>query len=183
MRLNSGYRREIVRAAIAGAFDKEAKKLIAREHRLAQRCYDALIPAKLRRAMLEFPKGWFREREDHYFNIAGASIKLKSEHPLAQPYKLEGEYNGRIGVIAAGPLADDVMALVADKETTAARRTEAENTLSSLVNQHSTTEGLIEAWPEGCAFVKDLERKVPVANLPAVRIEELNAMLGLKQAA
>lgn len=183
MRLNNGYRREIVRAALAAAFDKEEKKLVAREHRLALRCYEACVPPKLRRVIADFPKGWFRERCDHFFNVAGASIKLVSEHLLAHPYKLEHEFQGRLGAIPAGVLADDVMALVNDKETLRKRRIDAENTLTSLVNQHSSTEGLSEAWPEGAAFMRGLERKVPVANLPAVRIEDLNVLLGLKQAA
>lgn len=182
MRLNSGYRAEIVRAAIEAAFAKEEKKLLQREHTLAKRCYDAVIPAKVRRLLEDLPENWLAHRTSLHFNITGMCVDLSVEKALPVPDNVNGEYRGRLGNVSDGPIAKDVQALLADKDELKARKMKAQATLAALVAQHVTTEELAKAWPEGKAYWNKLERKVPVANLPAVRIEELNSMLGLAEA-
>lgn len=180
MRLNTGYRAEIVRAAIAAAFDRDEKKMEKREHMLARKCWDHVVPPKVRKMLAGLPDGWLVTKEDIEFSIAGLSIALKAERALPIPYTVKCHYSQRIGVIPAGPLADEVQQLMADKEDFKKRRKTAIATLEALVAQAYSTETLVAQWPSGEKYVRDLEKKIPVKpTLPAVRIEELNVMLGL----
>lgn len=184
MRLNLGYRAEIVRAAIEGAFAKEDKKLAQREHALAKRCYDLCIPAKVRKLTEQMPPDWLCEASHLCFNINGMTLSLAAEHRMPVPAQSQAKYSdaGRLGAISDAQIGKDVLALMADKDAVRARKNKAEITLKALVDQHSTTDELGKHWPEGRTYWKALERKIPVSNLPAVRIEELNSMLGLAHA-
>jgi hypothetical protein len=182
MRLNSGYRAEIVRAAIENAFSKEEKVLLQREHALAKRSYETLVTPKTRRWLDEAPKGWLPMRTHIELNVAGLSVTLHLARESAIPDSIDGKYQAKLGSIPEGVLANEIQELLAAQEAVKARKKTAHATLQALVEQHTTTDDLAKAWPEGKAFLVKLERKVPVPNLPAVRIEDLNKMLGLEAA-
>lgn len=179
MRLNSGYRAEIVRAAIENAFSKEEKALLQREHALAKRSYETLVTPKTRKWIEEAPKGWLAMCTAIDLNVVGMSVTLRTVREIATPESVAGKYSARLGSIPEGTLANEIQELLAAKEDIRARKKTAQATLEALVAQHITTDELAKAWPEGKACWAKLERKVPVPNLPAVRIEDLNKMLGL----
>lgn len=183
MRLNSGYRAEIVRAAISAAFDKDEKELTRREHRLAARCYDAVVPLKTRRAISAMPAGWLPTGKSIRFNVGGQSVTFAfgKEMPVSRTYD---RHFDNFGAVSEGALIDEVRKWQGDREDFKTRRTRAEATLQAMVNQASTTQALEDVWPEGKKFWRGLEARIPVsAQLPAVRIAELNVMLGLREAA
>lgn len=182
MRLNSGYRAEIVRAAIENAFSKEEKALLQREHALAKRSYETLVTPKARKWIEDAPKGWLTMCAVLNLNVVGMSVALRTVREIAVPPNVAERYSARLGSIPEGALANEIQELLAAKEDVRARKKTAQATLEALVAQHVTTDELAKAWPEGKACWAKLERKVPIPNLPAVRIEDLNKMLGLEAA-
>lgn len=183
MRLNMGYRNEIVRAAISAAFDKDEKELTRREHRLAQRCYDAVVPLKIRRAVASLPDGWLPTSQAIRFNIGGQTRALSAAKAIPVSHAYDRNYNA-LDVVTDAGLVEDVRKLTGDVEDFRARRKRAEETLTAMVNLAATTQALEDVWPEGKKFWRGLEARIPVsAQLPAVRIAELNVMLGLREAA
>lgn len=178
MRMTLVQREKIVKRAIKAAFDKETAALAKREDALARRCYAAIFPPKVRRAVASLPEAWFETTSKIRLNLCGKHIELDVSERLRVPH------NGgwvRIGTLDNETLSEAVAALFADKKNLAERRARAEASAQAVVNSTTTFEKLREVWPEAEPHITDVEgtveKKVP---LPAAQISELNAMLGIK---
>lgn len=183
MRLNSNARDRIISQAMAGTFEKQKHALEVRETALCEKLYNTIVPPKLRKQIADLPPGWISLSGKVRFNVGGQTVDLchKAGLPTKHGYHC---YTGPVGVVTDVALIDLVRKLQGDMEDYKSSRARAEATLKALLAGIASTETLRKAWPEGKKFYADIETSVPTPpGLPAVRVQELNAMLGLKQAA
>ncbi len=183
------YEREAIAAkAVAHAFDPKKVAIETTEDALGREAYAVVIPASESAAAAKMPTNWFRLDKCLRFNVGGQSISLSlSGEGLPVPYQAKGEeygsyHCGRLGTILPGDLCDRIQAHAQAKEDYRNQRGAAYRSVFALVASVTTIKRLREIWPEGEAFFKGYDESAP-SNLPAVRTDEVNAMLGLALAA
>ena len=187
-RLTNDMRETIRHAALEFAFAPRAEALKAQEDALARKAYAVVFPADELKAVAKVPSNWFRNDSCLRFNVAGRAIRLQTtDDGLPVPYRMKDEEEGRwschqsLGTIHAGDLADEIQANADAKEELKTQCYAASAQTKSLLFSVTTIKRLREAWPEGEAFYAPLEEGNP-SSLPALRTDELNAMLGLSPA-
>lgn len=183
------YSREaIARRAVAHAFDPRQEELAVAEDALAREAYNVLFPAAEQALVAKVPSNWFRLDACLQFNVGGQRITLNVKGDgLPVPYRMKGsEYSGyhchQLGVIEHGDLCDRIQAHAVLVDTVRQERRQAQRATEQMLDAVTTTGKLKEVWPQGEQFYADYEDR-PAPSLPAVRVDEVNALLGLKQAA
>lgn len=178
IRLTNMDRDSIVADAIEASFQARVTALDAAEDALARRCYEAVFPEKVRKQAAALPKGWLRLDKCLRFNVLGLSAELHvSGDGLPVPFGSRG-YCQRLGSIADETLAASVRSHLDEVEAMKADRSKAKGAVNALVHSVTTVKALREIWPEGEPFYGKIGPK-DGARLPAPRVVELNAMLGL----
>lgn len=183
-RLTNDLRDAIARAAVAHAFDPKKEALATQEDALAREAYAVIIPQSETALVAAVPENWFRLDECLRFNAGGYNVTLSLiGQGLPVPYRPrggedEGYHCHRLGSIPPGDLCDRVRAHVEEKETYKSERSVAHRAVTNLLHGVTTMKRLKEVWPQGEQFF-DPYRNAPVASLPAVRVDEVNAMLGI----
>jgi hypothetical protein len=183
------YSREaIARRAVAHAFDPRQAELAVAEDALAREAYNATFPVDEQKLVAAVPANWFRLDACLQFNVGGQRITLNvTGDGLPVPYRMKGSdyvgYNCHIvGVIEHGELCDRIQAHAQLVETVKTERRQALRATEEMLKAVTTTAKLRLVWPEGEQFYAQYDDK-PSAQLPAVRVDEINALLGLAVAA
>lgn len=183
-RLTKYSRKAIASAATAHSFDPKSELLAATEDALAQEAYDSVIPAAEKKAAEAMPSNWYRRDACLRFNVGGYSLHLNLiGDGLPVPYKAKGEeyggyHFGSLGSIPAGDLCDRIQAHAQAKDSLRTERQKAYRAVITMLDGVSTVKRLSEVWPEGEQFCAKYGTTTS-ANLPAVRVDEVNAMLGI----
>lgn len=183
-RITNLERDAIIEAATEFAFNKRDKELKSNENKLAHELYNTVIPLKERKTAAELPEHWFRLDTCLRFNVAGMDVKLncvgvRVPHSPKNRDQQSSYGCNRLGVIAAGPLADKVRAYLDSIEQSKTIKTQTRSKLKALLYSVTTTKKLQEIWPEGEQFYKSFLGDKPTYNLPALQLSELNAALGI----
>lgn len=182
-KLTNSTREAIARAAIAFAFDPKEKALAKAEDALAREAHALLFPKKIIDAAKSLPAGWTRKISSLNYNVGGQKIELKASESLHVP-ALDKSNNdaGRsyyiVGAIQPGDLCDRIQGHAQTKEKLRDEKKIAQRQIEAMLAKVTTVKKLAEAWPEGEPFYsKYLDQPAP--QVPALRVDEINAMLGL----
>lgn len=174
IRLTNDIRRVIVKRLNEHAFDKREAALLAEEHALAAKVYDAIYPAKHQKTMTALPKGYLPTRNEVTIYVGGARIGLDlSEERVC------GCNTERFAVAASDPLGKAALDFAKKKETLADERSAAGREARSVLNSVTSVGKLREVWPEIDAFVKDIGPESRPVTALAKPIAALNRSLGL----
>lgn len=186
-RLTNDMRQAISEAAVAHAFNPRRDELKKTEDQLAREAFACIFSAKEIEAVSKIPENWFRLDDCLKFNVGGQSITLRVEgQGLRVPYRAKGSANGgwgcnNLGSIPHGDLCDRIQKHAQAFETYKEERRNAARVTMAMLNAVNTTKRLREVWPEGLQFfvMYEGEERQP---LPAVRVDEINQILGLQAA-
>ena len=180
MRINKSHIDTIVSRALKASFDKREAAQIKEEASLAVKAYNSMFDAALRKKVSTMPKNWFRHCSCLKFTVNGQYHMLNAIEEMPTPYS--GSCNN-LGALT-GEMADVVVAFYNSKQDLRNERAKAEIQLRSMLSNVSTFAKLLELWPEGKAFYIDLDEDAKIkGGLPAIRFDDVNAILGLKKAA
>ncbi|MFB0491985.1 hypothetical protein ABIE45_004571 [Methylobacterium sp. OAE515] len=183
IRLTNLDRDNVVAAALTSAFAERRASLDLAADRLGRTCYDSVFKASERKAAAAMPKGWLRLDSCLRFNVGGLDVVLNLVGEGVPVPGGAGRDCRRLGAVADPDLVGAVQAHLADVERLKDDRAKAKSSLRALLYSVSTVKALRELWPEGEPFLAGLASKAGAPGLPAPQISELNAMLGLKEAA
>jgi hypothetical protein len=177
------YTREcIAKAATAFAFDAKQAALQIEQSELAALAHAAVFDAKELAAVAKTPDNWIRRDTCLRFNVAGVTAVLCAQgEGFPVPYRI-GDHAAygckRLGTIEAGELADRILAYMKAEEETRTARAIAYRQVLQMLNGVTSIKRLEETWPEGAPFYEKYRNK-PAAQVPAVRVDEINALLGI----
>lgn len=187
-KLTKYSRERIADRAVAHAFDPRQNTEAEAEDALAREAYATLFSKTELKAAEALPANWLRKDKCLRFNVGSQDITLKVlDEGLLVPYRPKdsesgGYYCHRLGVIPHGELADRIQAHAREVDNTKNDRNAAYRSIAAMLDAVTTTGKLKEVWPEGAQFYADFEDR-PTPSLPAVRVDEINALLGLSAAA
>lgn len=189
-RLTNDIRTAICDAAVSHAFDPRFAEMMKVEEALAREAYETVFTAEERKKASAIPANWLRYDACLRFNVGGQSITLNLVEPgVPVPYrpkagKGHGGYGCNIlGVIQHGDLCDRIQKHAQAVETYKEERRAAQRSVSAMLMAVTTTKRLREVWPEGLQFFVAFEDETARPQLPALRVDEINSMLGLSVAA
>ncbi len=182
-KLTNSTREAIARSAIAFAFDPKEKALAEAEDVLAREAHALLFPKKVVETAKSLPAGWITHLSGLNFNVGGQKIELRSSEALPVPAydksgNTAGYYGHRVGSIPFGDLCDRIQGHAQAKEKLKEERTLALRQIEAMLAKVTTVKKLAEAWPDGEPFYSKYIDK-PAPQVPALRVDEINAMLGL----
>lgn len=180
-RFNKSDREGIVARATEAAFKDRSAAIKAEEHALGIACYEHLFDAKMRKQAAAMPKGWLADDRclKITFGFRRATLWL-----IGDGVRVPSARYGcsSLGTIEDQALNDRFTALETAKDELKADAAKATANLTAMLDRFSSFNALAEAWPEGREFYAHLTPKES-APLPAVQIEAINEMLGIKLAA
>ena len=177
-RLTNYTREAISSAAIKAAFTPRENDFSADEDALAREAYAAVYPADEVKKAMSLPENWLRRDPCLYFNVNGLLIELcTTDNHLPVPYRCHRSQ----GSIPEGDLAERITAHAMAKEALRDEKRSARIKLDAMLSSISTVKKLQEVWPEGAQFYAKFAEK-PAALPPAIRVEDVNAALGLESA-
>lgn len=182
VKLTNYSRDSIAKRAVEHSFAAQVAALEAEADALGREAYDLLYPATELKLVSKLPENWFRRDACLRFNVGGRDIVLNVSSGLPVPYGPKGSSGGygcnRLGVIEPGELCDRIQAHAVAFEKHREDRRAAERATRQMLGAVSTVGKLEEVWPEGKPFYANyLDKSVP--QLPAIRAQEINQMLGL----
>lgn len=181
-RLTNDTRNAIARNAIAFAFDPKREALEKEESELAHEVHAHLFKKSDRDLVEKLDPKWIVRITVLKINANGQSIELTSGSALPVPYYGSqgnvGNYYYTTGAIPSGDLCDRIQAHAMALEKYKEDRQGAYRKVEAMLTGVTTVKKLREAWPEGEQFYSPFEDK-PAPQVPALRVEEINAMLGL----
>lgn len=174
-RLTVTTRERIAEAAVAFTFDPKKKVLDEIEAALAHEAHATVFSkAELDKAG-KAPAGWIRRDTRLRFNVGGMTIDLNtSQAGLPVPYNSPM----RVGSIEPGELCDRIQGHAKERDGLRIARKDAATKLTAMLASVTTVKKLREVWPEGEQFYAKYEA-APAPSVPAIRVEEINAILGL----
>lgn len=186
LRLNKTDREEILNRALSDVRNKigkereEAKK---EERQIAELAYDLVFSKELRMAVAKVEKlrsGFMRHDNCLRFSFRGmqTTLKLGDNHP-GLPVPMSGGYCSNLGSITDETLIARWQAHEGNKKGIEERVVQARQVLWALLARSKTLAELEDSWPEGKPFYSLLQPKEK-AQLPAVQVDEVNRLLGLK---
>lgn len=179
IRLTNMDRDLIIADAVETSFKARREAHKAAEDALARRCYEAVFPEKVRKQAMAMPKGWLHLDACLRFNVAGLDAVLNVDGDGLPVPSQARKYCQRLGSIADEALASEVRVHLDATEALRNEERKALSTVKALLYSVTTVKALREVWPEGEPFYGKLAPKDGGSRLPAPRIVELNAMLGL----
>lgn len=177
------YTREcIARAATAFAYDPKFKELNEEEDALAREAHAAIFPKAELATLKGVPANWIKLDACLRFNVGGQRLYLRTlDDGLPVPYRI-GDHAGyschELGTIPHGDLCDRIQAHAQAVEATKTANRETYRKVLALVDSARTVKKLRTIWPEGEQFYAKYDAVQPT-KLPAIRIDELNAELGI----
>lgn len=176
-RLTNSHKQTIVDRATTHALKDRKEALSVLEDKLAIECYNKVFPKKLRDTLKTVPEGWLRMDRDLRFNVGGWDLRLNTteEYPIPM-----NKYYSILGVITDEELVTKVQACVQEKKTLDEEDNALTRKMQGFLSGFTSFKQLRESWPEGADFYKDLDVERVAQNMPAVIVQDINKVLGLK---
>lgn len=201
VRLTNDIRSTIVNALMEHKFDGEVAGLCAERAAIAAAVYDTHYKRDLKR-INDLPEGWLRTDDDISFEASGTKRQyqfsgkiygnrwterwgndicdFKSNNVITLVYRRfrADDHGNTVAVYDANhPIAEAVEKHEARGEALAERIRTARKSAAATMGQFTTSEKLIEAWPEIAPFIP--AQAAPKPSLPAVPVSHLNAPFDL----
>lgn len=176
--LNNYTRDDIIIAAISAAYDKKFKAIQEEEHEVGMLLYKASFKEKVLEAVDAIPKEWLRQDSCLRFNCGGHDLRFVVKKAVPVPYsrdcnRLENFDHKSPSTILAQEFCERKRALEEE-------RNDAKRQLKSIVYSCRTIKKLKEIWPQGDKFYSAYMVEQGKPGLPAVQVENINKLLGLK---
>lgn len=188
-KLTKWNRESIASRAVAHTYDPRKVALAKAEDALAREAYAFLFPKAETNLVAAVPENWIRRDTCLRLNAGGERITLVLiGDGLPVPYRPkggDGDYGyscNQLGTIPHGDLCDRIQAHARAVEALKEQRRDALRKVTTMLESVTTTSKLKEIWPEGEQFYSYLE-PAPGPAVPAVRVDEINTLLGLSVAA
>lgn len=193
IRLTTADRESIAKGMLKHRFAKDAARLVKDRAAFALAVYEDIYKPKDRAAMEALPKGWLPEKDHIAVKFADKFTQLPFSGCVSLGYdyrdlaSVEAINRRVIGkhANACAAVYEATHKLAIRYELLSQRRSafkqelrEAETQITAALGSVTTTNRLLELWPEASPFVASLGVKAATA-LPALPTDKLNAMLGL----
>lgn len=178
-RLTNFDRDEIRDRAVKASFDPRKADLDRTEDRLAREAYALVFSAQLRKQVAALPEKWAQRDSCLRFNVGGMDARLTVLDAKGLPVPVSYHCSS-LGSVTDEALIAAVRSHMDAKETFKEERSRAYSSLRAMLRELNTLRSLVDAWPQGYPFYAHLNKPTPV-RVPALRVSELNAMLGLPQ--
>lgn len=178
MNLTNHIRDEIIADVVTKTFAKEEAKIKKNEHQIGMAAYAKTYSASERKLADQLSAGWVSKDSRLRFNIGGMDMRFTvNEHVSV---KGSSGYCHRLGDIADDKIKQDALDLHGAKEKLREDVGRLRAQLKSVLYAVNTYKRLKDTWPEGEKFYIKYAPKGDQSLLPAIRVNELNAALGLK---
>lgn len=177
-RLTNELRDRIVARLVKNATEKTMLELKEREGKLAELCYNTIIPEKDRKIIEKHPHLFSTTpRINVYVGDLRRTLYFpKSVHipnPLSHTFsffRIEGD----------SPIYKEIYEFVADYREAEVKKNALEATATATLSKFSTLKKAREAWPDLMTVAKDLlEEPDTTTTAVAFPLEDLNAKFGL----
>lgn len=180
-KLTESLRSKIVRKVVSDQFDPIFDAIKERKMDLAHEIY--LDEFKSRLEQIEaLPEGWLPTLTSIGVNFGGQYHDLSLRTKVRVPASYYDDYfdrNVNEFIYEASHRFSKAMAeIVNDEKDAKERRDTAKTQTRAILNSYPSVQRLIEAWPEIEPYTV-ADGRVVVENLPAIKIDEINALLGL----
>lgn len=174
----ANFHREKIRDLIlAHRFDGDRDRLKKEATALGIKVYERAFPRKQRDLMETLPKGWLHE-EDHASVKAGSCFtRLPFGKAMRMP--MTKAHGCILSLEATDTLAQQISAHESAEKGLRDTRSAAARQIAATLGSFSTVKALREGWPEIAAFIDVATHSVPVPNLPAPIIRDLNVAMKL----
>lgn len=185
MRLTNEIRKAIIKAAMHKAFDARDKAHAQATVALADAAYQHEYGA-IGKIAAKLPENWCERSRSITINAAGFGWRrdggsMKNEClNMSKTRPMPNYQSGNpVKIGATHPLNDHAQVVAEEYQQINRDKDELRAKLSALVYSVTTTEKLLEAWPECEAFIP---ASVPTtrALVPVELVPQLNAALGIK---
>jgi hypothetical protein len=177
MRLTNEFKNKLARNVAIETTQKEKDKLKKQEHKLALLCYKSVYSKKERDMAKAMPEGWLRMDRCLRFNVGGQYFNCNPLEPLPVKYS---SGCASLGVITDKEIIEKVAAYKENMEAYKMNFDKIERVVYSTIRNISTYKVLEKTWVEGKKFYEKYAPKKEDSQLPAIQIEEVNKLLGLK---
>ena len=180
-RLTKDIRTSIANRATEAAFKSRIADHKKAENTLGMQLFRHVFDEKTLKAVAKVPTAWFRQDCCLRFNCAGYDLTFRLDKPVSAPYS-GGGFCSRLGTVT-GELAERAQKHAQDGEKLTKERNAAYEAVMTMLNSVSSIAQLEKAWPEGKEFYSMYAEAREGSNLPAIKVAEINKMLGLAEAA
>lgn len=160
------------------AFVQRRKDLEREENALALQVYHDLHGLQNQALMDKLPSGWFELKSKLTVEIDFQTVRLS----LKEQRKFAYRYSS--GIVKIYPPNHDISRAYLEykkvKDQLSNEEQKASHDARALLNSVTTLKKLLEIWPQVEPFVKDFWEQEKSAQLPALPIQSLNAMLNME---
>ena len=179
-RITQHIREKINYQAVNTAFAEREAAMGEASHALGMEAYEASFPKAVRQQAEAMPDGWLRLDKCLRFNANGWNVTLSVKVGVPVPSAM---HNCQTIAALTGDLGERVQAHKTAGEKLRSEKRAAEQEMSGFLEQFRSIKQMREAWPEGAPFYAAFETERKAANLPAIRVQKINELLNLEQAA
>ena len=186
--LNNDIRDAIAKKAVDHKFGPIFEALATAEDALAREAHASIYTADELSKVAKLPVYWVRRDACLLFNVGGQRLRFDAKEGLPVPYaNKSGSGHGydcrEIGSIPFGDLCDRLQAHALAVEKAKEEKRAAHKAVRTMLDSVRTSKKLAELWPEGAPFYEGMFSPDQLRNLPAIRVDDVNAVLGLSPAA
>lgn len=185
-RLTNEIRNEICEKAIEESFAKKKAALKKEEAKLGMKLYKSVFKPSELAKLDSLDEKWIVRDRCLRFNCQGYDLRFniadKEEDGVPVPVS-KRDYGCRSLGNITGEIAMEAQAFANKKQDASKEEDRARRALMAVLHSVSTVKRLAEVWPEGAKFYNIYLAEVEKTGVPAIKMQELNAMLGLKDAA
>lgn len=170
-RLTKSMREMILNNAIADKFKKQQDEFEQREMDIADAIYLEVTTKEEREAVkILIKKGWLSSSHSMFVSARGYSTNLVTREPVL--------YNmSRLQTVKN---SDALIEYLTAKNKFNETLQDTKHKLRRMLESISSVKQLREAWPEGAEYYDPVAKQYTrTPNLPTVRVEEINKLLGL----
>ena len=175
VRLTNDLKAKIWKQIFIDKFEEEEKLLNEKYRIFANLCYEEIFTFDEQEMMNQAPNGAFDFRGDFYIYFGGRKLSL----PLLKVKPFFYNYSNRNKFGHEHHLTLDFLELNNREEKLKEIKNKARSCAFAIMNSCTTTNKLLEVWPECKKYLEQAIGQPITNNLPAVVTTELNKMLGL----
>lgn len=183
IRITMDQKRAIARQAAEDTYNKRITKAENRRPALCKQIYNALLTPGQRRTLKSLPPSFFNYTTGLEFNYQGKKIFAQMKEKKPVPMDLDPDrYRGHRNIVKSIPAVDALIELDLSIQSMEEKRTKLRRSIVAQLENVRTTKKLVEVWPEGQKYYKNLLAGLPCTDL-AIRFEDINAeIFGKKKA-
>jgi hypothetical protein len=179
IRLTNDRRKEIRRLLIEGKFKDRKLAALKRRNEFAEKIYVAAFGEPMIRRMNRLPKGWLKITSTIGARLGGKDFYHDTKHE----YRIPAPSNYQVASFdSRHPLTIEHEQIEADAAAMKTEESQLCSQIDAVLWSANTAKQLIEIWPEIKGFAEKILAMPTPVQLPAIKLDTLNLMLGLKKA-